>query len=90
MKLANIERVIVNSEEYEKLTNALEVLDEISLCGDNETSEFATIIAERIVALQNLLLVCSEEDTGAFVTFTENEITDFIFSCDDEESEDEE
>lgn len=89
MKLANIERVIVNKEEYERLTNALEVLDEISLCGDNETSEFATVIAERIVALQNLLLVCNEEDTGAFVNFMENEITDFVFDYDDE-SEDEE
>lgn len=82
MKLVNIERVVVNNKEYETLTNALEILDEISLCGDNETSEFASVIAERITLLQNMLLVCEEDDNGAFVTFTENEVTDFIFDDD--------
>jgi hypothetical protein len=88
MKLVTMERVIINPTENEILNKALEVLDDISLMGDNETSEFAVILAERLTMLQNSLLVCEENDNGAFVTFCENEVTEFVkCECDFCESE---
>lgn len=81
MKVLNIERVMVNSEEYEKLTSALEVLDNISLCGDNPTSENAVIIAEKISELQKQLIICDDNDNGCFVTFTDEEVAEYDFDC---------
>lgn len=81
MKVLNIERVMVNSEEYEKITSALKVLDNIALCGDNPTSENAVIITEKISELQKQLVICDDNDNGCFVTFNDEEVTEYNFDC---------
>jgi hypothetical protein len=86
MKVAKIERVIVNAEECNILEKAKNILDDISLCGTPD-SDVATELAERLDNLIETLLVCEENENSAFVSFKDEEITDLVFEFDYAEEE---
>ena len=68
MKVVNIERVIISAEELATLEKAKDILETMSLCGC-AVSDDAIEIAESLDGVIENVLVCDEDDTGAFISF---------------------
>jgi hypothetical protein len=88
MKVVNIERVIISAEELATLEKAKDILETMSLCGC-AVSDDAIEIAESIDCVIDNVLVCDDDDTGAFISFHEGEVVayDFDFEIEGEGTE---
>lgn len=88
MKVVNIERVIISAEELATLEKAKDILAEMSLCGC-DISDDAIEIAESIDCVIENVLVCDDDDTGAFISFNAGEVVayDFDFEIEGENTE---
>ena len=88
MKVVNIERVIISAEELATLEKAKDILETMSLCGCDISDE-AIEVAESLDDVIANVLVCGDDDTGAFVTFNAGEVVayDFDFDIEGEDKE---
>lgn len=89
MKVVNLTRVIISKEELAALEKARDILDTISLCGADISDE-AIEVSEGLGEVLDNVLVCDDDEEGAFVYFKEDEVTDYQFNIDIEDEESEE
>ena len=88
MKVVNIERVIISAEELATLEKAKDILETMSLCGC-AVSDDAIEVAESLDGVIENVLVCDDDDTGAFISFNAGEVVayNFDFEIEGEDTE---
>ena len=86
MKVVNIERIIISAEELATLEKAKDILETMSLCGC-DISDDAIEVAESLDNVIENVLVCGDDDTGAFISFNAGEVVAYDFNFEDEDKE---